>query len=76
MAGTDPLAIIQKEHAAQLDKLKASLMVLDATIYCILSARGQPEFLDLFKSQIETAKRTYEEATGMDSMIGFKRESK
>jgi len=64
----------REAYQERIKQLEASLMVLDATIYMILSVWDKPQFQDLFAGQIATAKKTYEEATGMESLIGFKRE--
>jgi hypothetical protein len=62
-------------NEAEVNKLRACLMVLDATIYCLLTGVS-PAWAETFKGQIQAAKDAYESATGEESMIGFKRERK
>lgn len=57
---------------AEIEKLKACLMVLDATIHMLVPGL-KPEWLEMFKSQIAAAKEAYEHGTGEESMIGFVR---
>jgi hypothetical protein len=66
---------IEREQEAEVNKLRACLMVLDATIYCLLPGVNQA-WAETFKGQIQAAKDAYESATGEESMIGFKRERK
>ena len=60
------------EFSEEIENLKACLMVLDATIYCILPFAKSPG-IELMAGQIAAAKETYEKATGQESMIGFTR---
>lgn len=65
----DRISVLEK----QVHDLKISMMVLDATIYMIAPLMRE-ELKELFAGQIAVAKETYQQATGEESMIGFRRE--
>ena len=79
VAGTPSSRTIAEEEAdrisvleKQVHDLKISMMVLDATIYMIAPLMRE-ELKELFASQIAVAKQSYQQATGEESMIGFRR---
>jgi hypothetical protein len=65
---------LMDEMDAMKAKFKACLMVLDVTIYCLLPFAKRPG-VELIMGQVEAAKAAYQEATGEESMIGFKRDA-
>lgn len=65
----DRISVLEK----QVHDLKNSMRVLDATIY-MLDIIAKPELKELFAGQVAVAKQTYQDATGEESMIGFRRQ--
>lgn len=62
-----------RELERQVHDLKIAMMVLDATIY-MLDIIAKPELKEFFAGQVAVAKQTYQDATGEESMIGFRRQ--